>query len=197
MLPSAAWISAPASVASSTAVRSISWSSRASIVRPSVILPRLFALDVLLESEFSADLCRSQPPRPAWNRDCRKSSSSIRLAVSAQTSSTIFPCRVVTGAEFGVRQSTASSNSRRRFEIEADNVEQPVGDVSSPRQRQSGPGEWHVHDLDTEKLTIERLTVDFHRKLDRLCGLRPVFPAKTVLCANCRRLWLSPSWRLT
>src|SRR5262245_18268539 len=67
------------------------------------------------------------------------------------------------------------------FEIETDNVEQPVRNIGFLGQRQSRPGERHVHDLDTEELAIERLPIDLDRKVDRLCHLESFLKQRTTL----------------
>src|SRR5262245_57442776 len=67
------------------------------------------------------------------------------------------------------------------FEIKADDVEQPVRDIGFLGQRQSRPGERHVHDLDTEELAIERLPINLDRKIDRLRHLESFLKQRTTL----------------
>src|SRR5262245_47506129 len=66
------------------------------------------------------------------------------------------------------------------LEIKTDDVEQPVGDIGFLGQRQSWPGERHVHDLDTEELAVERLPINLDRKVDRLRRLEPFLKQGTT-----------------
>src|SRR5262245_15801640 len=76
------------------------------------------------------------------------------------------------------------------LEIKADDVEQPVRDISFLGQWQSRPGEWHIHDLDTEELAIERLPINLDRKLNRFRCLQPFLEQRATLAQIIRTFGL-------